>query len=779
MNGSLCEGRTYRNWKFFAHFITLQECFLREYLKFGRLIVLNMSDSSPRNKQQIVDEIHELIGLPLEPLGPGSKERKSTLVSIARAIGLPIATSESKNELARRIIIGLDGIWDSACFSAGDTITGAGFLRILEGLTNWLGGNEIIGNVDEASEGTSTYDEMDDDRNSSEIAIAEQLASFSSADVSPTEFELNISPFLPSEVDFQSTNWMECLMSVQGFLRFSPELTTESPEKFLSALTVNLGESPSTPENSRNLLLNRLSNSLLEKLRDWVERASYHYEAFLEEIEQGNSREIATRKWLEAWEDEIQEEGSGPVSASTGTMSISELSDRAKLRKLNLSPSYQRGDVWPTKDSQMLIESVLRGIPLPSLIFLAPDSSVGSQYEVVDGRQRLTAILRFIGSHPVALEIIKKMDEQYPQQGLIEAFKSDYPLFKKKWKSLTGQTLTSEDERELCFPFKLRKGKTAFGRELELLEGKYYSEIRQLEIPIGDSTGHVYEIFEFSAAYKLPVIEYSKASTKQIHEVFNLYNRQGKHLNAEEIRNAVFHSLDMMKALIVCSGDNPYVDDTAPFLATSWSSLNRISENLDDFKFGTARYRRSKVLSWVIATLVCDSRSSDTGVVAVKSTAMQIEALLKRIDDNPRDKLREQSKILSLMELVADGLSFHSAVPEAWDPKFMDTANGTKWQELQLIGSLVGVILATAVLGDEVEDLLVLKAAELRAISKKLWLRPKKTQSRSQWIHIAKVSIGILEVLEVDPVEASKKLELHYGQSGVHVLMALKDESLS
>jgi hypothetical protein len=572
---------------------------------------------------------------------------------------------------------------------------------------------------------------------------------------------------------------MDCLASVQGFLRFSPELTTESPDKFLSSLILNLGENPNSPENTQNLSVAQLSISLLEKLRDWAEKASYHYGVFQAELELGSSREIATKKWLEAWDDEIQDEGSGPVSATTGTMSISELRDLAELQQLNLSPSYQRGDVWPTKDSQLLIESILRGIPLPSLIFLAPNSRIGSQYEVVDGRQRLTAILRFMGRHPVALENIKKMDEQYPGQGLIETFKSNYPLFKKKWKSLTGQSLTSEDERERCFPFKLRKGNTTLGHELEFLEGKYYSEIREQKIPIGDGTGNVYTIFEFSAAYKLPVIQYSKASTKQIHEVFNLYNKQGKHLNAEEIRNAVYHSLDLMKALIVCSGDNPNVDDTAPFLATSWSSLSRISKNLDEFNFGTVRYRRTKVLSWVLATLVHDSRNTETGEVAIKSTAMQIESLLKRIDDKPKDKLREQNRILSLMELVADGTTFHAAVPEAWDPKFMDLERGARWQELQLVGSLVGVILATVVLGDAVEDLLLSKAAELRAISKNSWQRPKKTQSRNQWIQIAKVSMGILAILEVDPMEVSDKLESLYGNSGVHVLVALKDQPLS
>ena len=43
--------------------------------------------------------------------------------------------------------------------------------------------------------------------------------------------------------------------------------------------------------------------------------------------------------------------------------------------------------------------------------------------------------------------------------------------------------------------------------------------------------------------YKFPVIIYKKVTSEQIHEVFSLYNKQGKHLNAEEIRNALYHHL--------------------------------------------------------------------------------------------------------------------------------------------------------------------------------------------------------------------------------------------
>ena len=64
--------------------------------------------------------------------------------------------------------------------------------------------------------------------------------------------------------------------------------------------------------------------------------------------------------------------------------------------RMNVTAEYQRGKVWSTAQQALLIDSLLRDFSLPT-IFLRklPD---GSKYlfDVVDGKQRLTAIWRFL-----------------------------------------------------------------------------------------------------------------------------------------------------------------------------------------------------------------------------------------------------------------------------------------------------------------------------------------------------------------------------------------------
>ena len=68
---------------------------------------------------------------------------------------------------------------------------------------------------------------------------------------------------------------------------------------------------------------------------------------------------------------------------------------------LELNPPYQRGDVWGKKRRRNLIKSVLMGIPIPSLIINDRFSAdfpgeEGVKYAVIDGKQRITAILMFL-----------------------------------------------------------------------------------------------------------------------------------------------------------------------------------------------------------------------------------------------------------------------------------------------------------------------------------------------------------------------------------------------
>lgn len=75
------------------------------------------------------------------------------------------------------------------------------------------------------------------------------------------------------------------------------------------------------------------------------------------------------------------------------------LRDRATLL---LDPPYQRGDVWGPVRRVNLIRSILIGVPIPCVVLndrLYADWADGDvRIAVVDGRQRITTILRFFDS---------------------------------------------------------------------------------------------------------------------------------------------------------------------------------------------------------------------------------------------------------------------------------------------------------------------------------------------------------------------------------------------
>lgn len=65
--------------------------------------------------------------------------------------------------------------------------------------------------------------------------------------------------------------------------------------------------------------------------------------------------------------------------------------------KLNLEPGFQRESVWQTKDRQKLIESIFQGYPIPSVFLYKRVNDGNIIYDVIDGKQRLEAILFFQG----------------------------------------------------------------------------------------------------------------------------------------------------------------------------------------------------------------------------------------------------------------------------------------------------------------------------------------------------------------------------------------------
>jgi hypothetical protein len=62
----------------------------------------------------------------------------------------------------------------------------------------------------------------------------------------------------------------------------------------------------------------------------------------------------------------------------------------------DMDPEYQRGDVWELADKIALIDSIFNNIDIGKLTFIRlPYSDTGPSYEVLDGKQRLRAIIDF------------------------------------------------------------------------------------------------------------------------------------------------------------------------------------------------------------------------------------------------------------------------------------------------------------------------------------------------------------------------------------------------
>ena len=73
---------------------------------------------------------------------------------------------------------------------------------------------------------------------------------------------------------------------------------------------------------------------------------------------------------------------------------ISTLVRRYKRGKIDLNPTFQRGPVWSKGQKQSLVDTILRDMDIPK-IYLREVSRDGFEHEVVDGQQRLRAVIDF------------------------------------------------------------------------------------------------------------------------------------------------------------------------------------------------------------------------------------------------------------------------------------------------------------------------------------------------------------------------------------------------
>ncbi|MBB3743522.1 nucleotide-binding universal stress UspA family protein [Rhizobium sp. BK591] len=560
----------------------------------------------------------------------------------------------------------------------------------------------------------------------------------------PTEFSA-------ADVGFEDNSWLARVVEVQGWLWLDDPLNKDETE---SATAIRLFNqlAPDTEEllfNVSNGVV-RMTEQGVDVLESRLARADERSSRFVEALDDDESRSSASAVWEQEWdEQEVREPPN--IKAKVDALPIVEFVGHAREGELDLNPPYQREYIWSNPDSQKLIESILRGIPLPSIILatVADDDKL----QIVDGKQRLTSILRFVGAHPSAIAFAVEKDD-------LALFHRSFRKFAKKY------ALTPDDVRKHYLPFKTRNYEKT--DPLRALSGKFYDEIREVQIPIGGKPVAVRKLFDSnSSPYRIPILRYEDTAVRDIHQVFRIYNQQGVKLNAEEIRNAVYNHLKIVQLMLFIGGDraDPLMAEYAVEAGVDPSFAYSV---IADMGFSIARFRRTKVLLWMVAALLHPTGTA--GSYRAPSTASHIDSFLEAIDKKlPR--LRTTQVLTELARDLVAAIELHAEADRAWHPRFRSKReSGTKWEELGAVASLAACFVLVML---SKQDRLLGGVDEVRAVTKEK-KGPDSTQNKTQWGHISDSLLTILETVGVTPEEMRTAMDERYGTSAVDGLIELR-----
>jgi hypothetical protein len=86
----------------------------------------------------------------------------------------------------------------------------------------------------------------------------------------------------------------------------------------------------------------------------------------------------------------------GNIKWKTIDYDISFLISTSDSNRLELQPSFQRKSVWGKSAQIMLMDTILKNIPMPKIFVSKIIKGDTPYFSVIDGQQRITAILSFI-----------------------------------------------------------------------------------------------------------------------------------------------------------------------------------------------------------------------------------------------------------------------------------------------------------------------------------------------------------------------------------------------
>lgn len=155
---------------------------------------------------------------------------------------------------------------------------------------------------------------------------------------------------------------------------------------------------------------------------------------------------------------------------------------RYKENSLELAPPFQRKPVWSMNNKSFLIDTIINGLPIPEIyIQIKTDSEGNAKYIVIDGQQRLRAVLEFLDGEYELLEEHNKKFAGKDFSGLPDGVKQEIWNYRFVVRELS--TSSEEDVRHIFQ--RLNKNVVPLNRQ-ELRNATYLGNFIQLASELAD-----------------------------------------------------------------------------------------------------------------------------------------------------------------------------------------------------------------------------------------------------------------------------------------------------
>lgn len=166
------------------------------------------------------------------------------------------------------------------------------------------------------------------------------------------------------------------------------------------------------------------------------------------------------------------------------TFKVSDFINWQKYGSLILSPKFQRRSVWNPDARSFLLDTILKGLPIPVIILRDVKTDVNSyesRKEVVDGQQRLRAIISYVAPEMIAGENVFKIKSIHNEQAgnkLFSDLKNDLKQRILDYEFFVHVLPSSVSDREILEIFS-RMNSTGYKlNNQELRNAEYYGEFK-------------------------------------------------------------------------------------------------------------------------------------------------------------------------------------------------------------------------------------------------------------------------------------------------------------